>query len=328
MWNSLIRRFRAAARRTSGRLQRLKERLLLIPAVQLVARTMHELDADDASHMAAGVAYYAILSLFPLLLGLIAILGFFLPAETFQEQLFDFFESNMPGSIDVLEQNIEDVIRLRGAIGVVSIVLLLWSASAMFGAVGRAINRAWDVHENRPFHIRKLRDMGMALGTGVLFLLSLGATSALSILHGSDLPFVNVAAEAGARVLGFAFSLGIFLGLYKVVPNTKTYWRYVWPGALLGAALFEVAKSLFVLYLGRFASYESVYGSVASVIVLLVWIFLSAFILLVGAEFSAEYGRMRRGVERGTLIAEHMKGVESSDAGTKRDVEETGGQTT
>jgi membrane protein len=192
--------------------------------------------------------------------------------------------------------------------------------------VGRAINRAWDIQENRRFHVRKLRDMGMALGTGVLFLLSLGATSTLSILHGLDLPFVNVAAEAGTRVLGFAFSLGIFLGLYKVVPNTKTYWRYVWPGALLGAAMFEVAKSLFVLYLGRFASYESVYGSVASVIILLVWIFVSAFILLVGAEFSAEYGRMRRGVQRGTLIAEQMKGVERSDAGTKQDVQETGGQ--
>jgi len=72
--------------------------------------------ADDATHMAAGVAYYAILSLFPLMLGLLAVFGLFLPSETIQEELFDFFERNLPGEIDVLQQNIEDVIRLRGAV--------------------------------------------------------------------------------------------------------------------------------------------------------------------------------------------------------------------
>jgi len=235
-------------------------------------------------------------------LGLIAIFGLFLPSETVQAELFDFFERNMPGAVDVLSENIEDVIRLRGAIGAVSIVLLLWSASAMFGALSRAINRVWDVHKDRPFHIRKLRDLGMALGTGILFALSLGATSIVSILRNTDMPAFDVAIDVGARTLAFLISLAIVLVLYKFIPNTKTFWRYVWPGALLSAILFEIAKNLFVLYLDHFASYESVYGSVASVIILLVWIYFSAFILILGAEFSAEYGRMREGVSRGVLL--------------------------
>jgi len=301
MWNS-IRRFRGMVGRASNRLQPIKGRLLDVPAVQLIVRTVQELGADDASHMAAGVAYYAILSLFPLLLGLLAIFGFFLPSEAVQEELFDFFKRNLPGSIDVLERNIEEVTRLRGAIGLVGLVLLFWSASAMFGAIARAINRAWDIHRDRPFHIRKLRDIAMALGTGVLFVLSVGATAVFSILQGMDLPMVGTAADSGARFLGFLFSLAIFLLLYKFMPNTKTFWRYVWPGALLAAILFEVAKTLFVLYLGNFATYESVYGSVGSVIALLVWIYISAFILILGAEFSAEYGRMREGVSRGVPL--------------------------
>jgi membrane protein len=316
---------RNAAERVAERLRPARERLLRIPAVELAVRVVHELQDDDATHMAAGVAFYAVLSLFPLLLGLIAIFGLFLPAQDVQEELFDFFERNLPGSIDVLKANIEDVIRLRGAIGVVSLILLLWSASSMFSALGRAINRAWDVHRDRPFHIRKLRDLTMSIGVGGLFLLSMGATSVFSILESWDLPFGTAAADFGARLLGFGFSLGIFLVLYKFMPNTKTYWRYVWPGAVLAAVLFEVAKTLFVFYLGSFGSYESVYGSVASVIILLIWIYISALILILGAEVSAEYGRMRVGVRRGGLIADHSEKAGRDNRERTAEVESTEG---
>jgi membrane protein len=213
-------------------------------------------------------------------------------------------QRDLPGAIGVLEENIEEVIRSRGAIGAVSLALLLWSGSAMFGAVGRSLNRVWDVPKDRPFHMRKLRDLGMALGTGVLFLMSLGATTVFSVLRNLDIPLFSTFSDVGARMLGFLFSIGIFLVLYKLMPNTRTYWRYVWPGAVVAAVLFEIAKTLFVLYLDHFARYESVYGSVASVIVLLFWIYISAFIMILGAELSAEYGRMREGAGRGIPLAD------------------------
>jgi membrane protein len=310
MWSSIRSRYQGTMQHLVNRLRPIKERLLGIFMVRLVVRTVQELGEDDASHMAAGVAYYAILSIFPLLLGLLAIFGIFLPSETIQEELFSFFERNLPGAIDLLQQNIEDVIHFRGAIGAVGLMLLFWSASAMFSAISRSINRAWDVHRDRPFHIRKLRDITMALGTGVLFIFSMGATSIFSILRSTELPVISSASDFGARFLGFFFSLAIFLVLYKFIPNTKTYWRYIWPGAILAAVLFEVAKNLFVFYLDSFASYESVYGSVASVIILLVWIYISALILILGAEFSAEYGRMRESVGRGVTLAS----VDSSQA--------------
>ena len=91
--------------------------------------------------------------------------------------------------------------------------------------------------------------------------------------------------------------------IYKFIPNTKTYWRYVWPGAVLAAVLFEVGKGLFLSYLDTFANYQRVYGSLGSVVVLLTWTYASSFILLVGAEFSSEYERMRRGIARGQVAA-------------------------
>lgn len=311
-----------AVERINGKRRQIEARLRPIPAVQLIVRTVQGLGAHDGSHMAAGVAYYAILSLFPLLLGLIAIMGVFLPSEDMQQELFDFFRRNLPGQVDVLEDNIDSVIRYRGAIGAVSIVLLLWSGSAMFGAVSRAVNRAFGIHKDRPFYLKKLLDLGMAFGVGLLFLVSLGASSIFTILGAADVTEANTAADLGARLLGFLLNLPVFLLLYKFLPNVKTSWRYVWPGALLAAILFEIAKTLFVFYMGHVANYESVYGSVGSIIVLLVWIYISAFILILGAEFASQYGQMRQtpvGAE--PLLAVSQESVGSEEPCTRDDAE-------
>ena len=98
-------------------------------------------------------------------------------------------------------------------------------------------------------------------------------------------------------------TLMIFLLVYRFLPNCKTYWRYIWPGTVVVALLFEVGKSLFVWYLNNIATYDRVYGSLTSVMALLFWIYISALILILGAEISSEYGRMRMGVDQGTLLA-------------------------
>ena len=94
-------------------------------------------------------------------------------------------------------------------------------------------------------------------------------------------------------------SFAIFITIYKVLPNTKTQWRYIWLGALVAGVLFEGSKNLFLWYLDHFARYDQVYGNIASVVVLMVWAYISAFILIVGAEVASEYGRLQTGVERG-----------------------------
>ena len=152
----------------------------------------------------------------------------------------------------------------------------------------------------------------MALSVAPLFLLSVGTTAALQMLEGAELPLgfarqllEHGVVETASRILPFLFSLTIFLLIYKFTPNTQTFWRYIWPGALLAAVLFEVSKSVFVFYVDNYSNYEEVYGSLASVIVLLAWTYFSGLILITGAEFSSEYERMRHGVERGQVVARH-----------------------
>ena len=277
--------------------------------VVLVIRTVKELSDDDAPHMAAGVAFYMLFSLFPLLLGLITITSFFLEAEDVQARFIDFAAEYLPGSEDLVSHNIDAVFRLRGALGIFAIIGLLWSGSAVFGALTRAINRAWDIHRDRPIYISKPRQLLMALSVAVLFYLSMSAATLVSTagrFEPPDVPGLDFVFEAAGRVLlqgmSFLLTLCIFLLVYKLTPNTKTYWRYIWPGAVVCAVLFEVAKSAFIVYVDRFANYENVYGSLTPVIALLLWTYVSSFILILGAELNSEYGRLRQGVERGVLL--------------------------
>jgi membrane protein len=274
---------------------RTKAYLLAVPAIQLISRTAKGSGNHDATQRAAGVAYYSILSIFPLILGLIAVFGYFLPSINFQERLMTFVGGNLPGASDFMRQNIEGIVDLREAMGALSIVILFWSASAMFGSIVLAINRAWDISQFRPFFTRKAGELGMAIGVGMLFLLSLGASAVISITREVfDLSITkSIIVDLGSRVIAFLLILAVFLLLYKFIPNTRTYWSSIWPGALLAAVLFEIARTLFIFFLANFANYQLIYGSIASIIVLLIWIYYSAYIMIMGAEFTFQYSRMR-----------------------------------
>ena len=274
--------------------------------LRLIWRTIREMSEDDATHMAAGVAYYAVFSLFPLLVGLVAIFNLLPASEKREEQLTSFVAGYLPGSEALLDTDF----RLGGALGAIAIFGLLWSGSAIFGAVSRVVNRAWDVQKDRPIFINKPRQMLMALAVGVMFLTSLGASSFVRLAGEyakHDLPAPDFLVDAGGRVLLQAFAaaltLATFLMMYKLLPNTKTYWHYVWPGAIVATVLFEVSKGFFLLYLQRFGGFKDVYGSGGDILVLLLWVYVSSLILILGAELSSEYERLKRGRERASVIA-------------------------
>ena len=302
----MLRRPKTIARyRTRAIVQKLRR----IFVVRLIARTLQEMSDDDATHMAAAMSYYALVSLFPLTLGLISITSFFFEDAQTQQTIIDWVASFLPGSESLIQANIDVVLQARGTIGVFAIIGLFWTGSAVFGGITRSINRAWDVHQDRPLHISKARQMVMALLTGLMFLFSTSISTFLRV-YGRfaylDFPYASLLVKTSSIVIFYASSfvlmLMVFLMLYKFVPNTKTYWRYIWIGALVAAALFETTKNLFIWYLNTFTNFGSVYGTLASVVVLLLWAYLSGLILILGAELSSEYGRIRRGAERGMLL--------------------------
>lgn len=284
--SGLVKRFRIRAQQIQGR-------LLKQPVILFIVTVFKEMGRHDGSTMAAALSYYAFMCLFPLLLGLIALLGLFLPSQNLQDALLDIVGNNLPGSVDLVKQTISDVIRLRGALGLISIITLLWAGSSLFSAVSHAINHAWNVEKERHFFVNKARELGMVLAIGVLFLISLGVTAGFSILERVQFSDIGPLLSLGSYALTFILTLGSFLLLYKYVPNTRMEWRFVWPGAIVATVLFEIARHFFAVYIEHFTSYQPIYGSLGAIVILLVWIYYSAFIMLLGAEVGSELSRLR-----------------------------------
>ncbi|APV44445.1 membrane protein [Dehalogenimonas formicexedens] len=276
-------------------INRLKDRVLSFVAVRVSVGTIEELGRNDASHLAAGVAYFAILSLFPLLLGFISLAGLFLPSDSVREAIITFIQQNLPISPDVVTQNIENIIAARGAVGIFSIVALMWTSSNMFTSIGVALNRSCGVCDRTPFYLRKPRDVLFALAAGFLFLLSGVLPTAFSLIPEVSIPFFGTTASFILIAVGSVLTFVVFIVMYVYLPVVRGKWRHIWPGALLATVLFEIVRVSFILFVAHFNRYNVIYGTIGSAIALMVWIYLSAFILLAGSAFNDKLRRWREG---------------------------------
>ena len=197
---------------------------------------------------------------------------------------------------------IRGVSRVSGALTIVGLVGMAWSASAMFGAIRKSLNIAWDTDVHRPVVQQKIIDLGMVLGLGALLGVSIGSTAALRTLQTlSDDALGPLSTGTGFfwSVLPFflpaIISFSVFMLIYRYVPNVRTSVRDVWPGALLAAVLFELLKNAFAIYIANFDSYAGAYGALGGILLFLLWTYLTANILLIGAEVASEYPRVLRG---------------------------------
>jgi membrane protein len=283
------------------RLRRIQNNLRELLWVRFVLALVRKIGEDDVSNLAAGIAYYAFLSLFPLLLSLLIIMSVVLPPEAVVAQLGLFFSQFLPGSPELLKSSISELSGFQATLGIIGLIGLLWSATGVFSATANAINRAWSINSKHPFYIKKPKELVLVLGTGLLFLLSFATSTFLSMLGNLHLPISGLIIKIGTLVIAFIFSSMVFLLLNKLLPVIWIGWRHIWPGALISAILFEIAKTFFVLYVNSSHSYNQVYGSIAAVIILLVWIYYSSFIILLGAEFNAllfKYQREGEGFDK------------------------------
>lgn len=264
-------------------------------------RTYKGFLAHQGTAMAAAIAYYTLFSLFPLTLLLISLGSFVLNSAQAQEAALAAVGSYLPTALELVQYNIQRVLELRGTIGIIGVLGFLWSASGVFGALSRGVNLAWDVAQPRPAWAERALAMGMVLLIASLFSLSLFSTAAFElvsrlstyILGGTPAPG-GWLVSLSSRILPYVFTVLFFSFLYEVLPRTSVAWAEVLPGALMASLAWEVAKNGFTLYLTGFATYNLVYGSVAAVIVLLLWSYISGVIILLGAEFTVQYARRRR----------------------------------
>ena len=203
---------------------------------------------------------------------------------------------------NVVIDTIQGVSDVSGALTIVGLVGMAWSASAMFGAIRKSLNIAWDTEVHRPVVQQKLTDLGMVFGLGLLLGLSVAGTAALRTLQTlSDENLGPLSEGTGffwavlPLFLPAIFSFTVFMLIYRYVPNAPSSYRDVWPGALLATVLFEVLKNAFAIYIANFNSYAGAYGVLGGLLLFLLWTYLTSNILLIGAELASEYPRVLRG---------------------------------
>lgn len=272
----------------------------------LCKRATRDVLVDKGFTNAAAIAYYAIVSLFPLLLLLISIVGFLLKDDSAEKIVGLAWLYLPPRSLEFIRENIHAIIQSRDSLSVLSAIGLLWSASLMFDAINEAINTAWGVRESERFLISKLKSMLMMtlLLCFVLASVLMTTQDALYARFGSLLLRVPLgewvwsmghsAWSAFGWMVSLVLTIGVLTILYLYLPRLKIELRDVVLGAVCAGVCWELSKHAFVWYIARVTDYSKVYGSIAAVLLLLIWIHFSALIVIWGAELSSEYSRFRR----------------------------------
>ena len=256
------------------------------------------------SDVAAAMAYYTMFSLFPMLLALIAAGSFFLEAEQVQQEVIRIVTQAVPISEELIRSNVDQVLDNRGTIGLVGLVGLLWSGTGVFTNLLNHVNVAWRRAQPRGMVQRRLLGLGVGLLgiVGVVLMLLLLSTPALNVLTYLELEngwWVTVFEGALGTLITSGIPLlvtsALFLALYRWAPNTDVQWNEAaWP-AIIVAVIFEVVKRVFAWYVSSdLVDYRIVYGSLGAVVALLLWVYLAATLLLLGAHLSAAIARSHR----------------------------------
>jgi membrane protein len=259
----------------------------------IAKRTAKEVKADQVPLLGAGVAFYALLSLFPAIIAGVSIYGLVADPQTVRDQIDKLTQMLSPETAKILSQQISQITSSAGgALGVatvVGILTALWSASSGMKALITGVNLAYDETESRKFV--KLRGLSILLTLGAMLLLTVaGATIAGFPPIADNLP---VALQWVVSILRFVvLAVLLILGLavlYRYAPNRdEPKWSWVSWGSVIATVLWVLASIGFSIYVNSFGNYNKTYGALAGIIILMFWLYLTAVIVLVGAELNTE----------------------------------------
>jgi membrane protein len=250
---------------------------------------------------ASSIAYYALLSLFPFFLLAFSILGSVTTNTTDRASILNFVLRYFPRQFDFVTTQLDALQQARLRLGIAGSLLMIWAAMGVFGAITSAINHAWGVEKQPSYFKHKLISFVMLVAASLLLLAGLLLVSAINLIEAHWFSVV-VDKAPGLLVLShFAVkwaSLIVFIlvvGLvFYFVPNAKVRFRDVWVGAVVTGLLWRGALWAFSWYVHDMRRFTNIHGSIAAVIVFLVWIYTSAVLLLYGVEVTAANARLRR----------------------------------
>jgi membrane protein len=269
----------------------------------VLKRTIREFNADHLTDLAAALTYYGVLAIFPMLVVIVSLVGLLGPSVS--QSLIHNLSTVAPGTTkQILTNAIENIQRDRGASGVafvIGLVAAMWSASGYVAAFMRASNVVWDVKEGRPFYKTMPVRLVVTLITVVLLTVSAAAVVFTGSLAGKLGNLIGVGSTAVqvwdiAKWPVLALIVVVILAmLYYTGPNVRQPgFRWVTPGGVLAVVLWVLASAAFAFYVANFSSYNKTYGALASVVIFLVWLWITNIVILLGAELNAEIERGRQ----------------------------------
>ena len=266
---------------------------------------VNDFSGKNCHYIAGAIAFYTLFSMFPLFLAIISVLGYVLPhPEAGQVKLAKDIAEVLPVSSGFVAEKMQEVVSARAIVGITSIFMLLWAATAVFGAIRKGVNAAWGIKKTRPFLKERLIDLALVLGASVLLLAVLFSGPTLSVLQ----EIVSVLAPESEFFGRFIWKLlavlvyprlafVTFLSLYTLLPNTEVRLKDVWPVALLASLAFDAVNLAFAWYVNTYSTYNFVYGSVGTILALLTWVYLSAIIVLFGALTTSRYAEYAASID-------------------------------
>jgi membrane protein len=262
---------------------------------QILKRAWAEHKADNMPIIAGGVAFFGFLSIFPALIALVSLYGLVATPETVAQQIEDLSAQLPDSAADLIETQLNAIVANSGSALsitlVVSILAALWSASGGIGNLVTAVNIAYDEVEARNFVKLKLLSLGLTLGGIAFVIVTFGLVAVVpAIIEALPLGVVGtVLANIATWVLLLTVFAGSLAVLYRVAPDRDAP-RFSWVslGAVIVTVIWAAVSLGFAVYVDNFGSYDKTYGAIAGVIVLMLWLYLTCYLVLLGAEINSE----------------------------------------
>jgi membrane protein len=284
-------------------------RLILLAAWRGV---MELYDSDGLTH-AASIAYYALLSLFPFVLLALAILGKMTADAGERDAVVRFIFRYFPRQFDFISGQLSAFQEHPVTLGFWGVVALVWAALGVFNAITSAVNHAWAVEKRRSFLGHRLIGFLMMVSAALVLMLGLVIASLVRLAETRlseafvRSPWLDWLSGIVASYVATLLLIGCVALIFYFIPNTKVRFRDVWPGAILVGVLWRAAFLMFSWYAADLATWNVIHGSIAAVVVFLLWIYISAVILIYGVEMTASYARLQEAARRHAQLSKELQ---------------------
>jgi membrane protein len=256
--------------------------------------------SDDLT-FAASIAYYSLLSLFPFFLLLFSLIASVTTSEADRQEVLGFVLRYFPRQFDFVTSQLNSLQEARVRLGVFGSILMVWAAMGVFGAITSAVNHAWGVERQPSYFKHKMISLVMLAMASLLLLAALALVSVMNVVESTwfaavlerhtSLRTLQGFAVRWASTVAFIFVVGL---IFYFVPNAKVRFRDVWVGAIVTGLAWRGALAGFSWYVRDLTRFTNIHGSIGAVVAFLIWIYISAVILLYGVEVTAANARIRR----------------------------------